>query len=80
VGDYKKLENMVGGMETASPENVTQEMSKLLENYHQENTHIISVCLYGILQTTRLRRSLKKLLSKARCSDAKAAIKELLDD
>jgi Fic family protein len=42
VGDYKKLENMVGDMETTSPENVPQEMSKLLENYHQKNTHIIN--------------------------------------
>jgi Fic family protein len=42
AGDYKKLENMVGGMETTSPENVPQEMSKLLENYHQKNTHIIT--------------------------------------
>jgi Fic family protein len=39
VGDYKKRENMVGGTETTPPENVAKEMGRLLENYHQKNTH-----------------------------------------
>ena len=42
VGDYKKLENMVDGMETTSPENVHKEMNKLLENYHQKEAHTIN--------------------------------------
>lgn len=33
VGDYKKLPNEVGGMETCSPENVHSEMEMLLNNY-----------------------------------------------
>jgi Fic family protein len=39
VGEYKKLENMVGGTETTLPENVSEEMHVLLENYRQKNTH-----------------------------------------
>jgi Fic family protein len=42
VGDYKKLENMAGGMETASPENVSKEMNGLLENYYQKGVHRIN--------------------------------------
>lgn len=34
VGEYKKLPNEVGGMETVLPENVPDEMKKLIENYH----------------------------------------------
>jgi Fic family protein len=41
VGDYKKLENMVGDIETASPQNVPREMGKLLEKYHQKNAHTV---------------------------------------
>jgi Fic family protein len=33
---------MVGGMETASPQNVPREMRKLLENYHQKDVHTMS--------------------------------------
>ena len=42
IGDYKKLENMVGGVETTSPENVLKEMTELLENYHQKKTCTIN--------------------------------------
>lgn len=34
VGDYKRLPNEVGGMETVEPENVGAEMRKLLEEYN----------------------------------------------
>ena len=34
VGDYKKLPNEVGGMDTAAPENVGAEMKKLLAEYN----------------------------------------------
>lgn len=33
VGDYKKMPNEVGGIETALPENVQNEISKLLDSY-----------------------------------------------
>jgi Fic family protein len=39
VGEYKKLENMIGDKETTLPENVSKEMHVLLENYQQKNTH-----------------------------------------
>ncbi|MDR0499915.1 MAG: Fic family protein [Coriobacteriales bacterium] len=42
VGDYKKLENMVGGAKTTLPKNVSHEMNKLLKNYNQQNTHTIN--------------------------------------
>lgn len=35
IGEYKKLPNEVGGKETTDPENVDQEMKKLLENYNK---------------------------------------------
>lgn len=35
VGDYKKLPNEVGGEETCSPENVKDEMKKLLSDYNK---------------------------------------------
>ena len=34
VGDYKRLPNEVGGMETCAPEDVHREMKSLLKNYH----------------------------------------------
>ena len=34
VGDYKKLPNEVGGMDTTAPENVSAEMKKLLAEYN----------------------------------------------
>lgn len=34
VGDYKKLPNEVGGMDTTAPENVGLEMKKLLAEYN----------------------------------------------
>lgn len=34
VGDFKALPNEVGGRETVAPENVEQELRKLLESYH----------------------------------------------
>jgi Fic family protein len=42
VGDYKKIENMVGGIETVSPENTPGEMRCLLENYHQKTVHAVN--------------------------------------
>jgi Fic family protein len=42
IGDYKKIENMVGGIETVSPENTPKEMRSLLENYHQKKVHAIN--------------------------------------
>ena len=36
VGDYKKLPNEVGGMETALPEEVTDRMKKLLSEYNNK--------------------------------------------
>ena len=35
VGDYKKLENEVGGNATTTPENVSNEMKQLLKKYNQ---------------------------------------------
>lgn len=34
VGDYKRLPNEVGGMETTLPENVSSDMKQLLKNYN----------------------------------------------
>ena len=34
IGDYKMLENMVGGIETTKPENVAKEIKTLLEEYN----------------------------------------------
>ena len=34
VGDYKKLPNEVGGLETTAPENVGKEMKKLISEYN----------------------------------------------
>jgi Fic family protein len=39
VGEYKKLENIIGGKETTLAENVSREMKKLLEQYHQKENH-----------------------------------------
>ena len=36
VGDYKMLENEVGGSETAKPENVAKEIKSLLEEYNSK--------------------------------------------
>ena len=38
VGDYKKVPNTVGTVETSAPENVESDMRKLLGNYYK-NTH-----------------------------------------
>ena len=35
VGDYKRLENEVGGIQTAKPEEVPQKMKELLKTYNQ---------------------------------------------
>ncbi len=37
VGDYKRLPNEVGGIETTAPENVSRDMKNLLEWYTQQN-------------------------------------------
>lgn len=36
VGDYKRLPNEMGGMATCAPEQVSEEMSLLLEDYHSK--------------------------------------------
>ena len=38
VGDYKKYPNIVGNMETTKPENVSEEMKKLLNSYNKSKT------------------------------------------
>jgi Fic family protein len=38
VGDYKTRPNMVGGIETAAPENVSGKIAALLEAYHSKKT------------------------------------------
>lgn len=37
VGDYKRLPNEVGGIETTLPEDVSNEMNQLLERYNSKN-------------------------------------------
>ena len=39
VGDYKRLPNEVGGLETCQPENVHREMKTLLKDYHASKHH-----------------------------------------
>lgn len=39
VGDYKRLPNEVGGMETCAPEDVHREMKSLLKNYNAVRKH-----------------------------------------
>ncbi len=39
VGDYKRLDNEVGGLETTKAENVPGEIKKLLAAYNAEKTH-----------------------------------------
>ena len=39
VGDYKRLPNEVGGMETTPPEQVHRELKDLLTEYHRNRTH-----------------------------------------
>lgn len=41
VGDYKKLPNEVGGKETVSPENVSDEMKALISTYNAEKIKTI---------------------------------------
>jgi Fic family protein len=42
VGEYKKLENIVGGKETTLAENVSREMKNLLEQHHQKEKHDVN--------------------------------------
>ena len=55
VGDYKKLPNEVGGMETALPEEVSDRMKKLLSEYNNQeektledilNFHVKFECIH----------------------------------
>lgn len=39
VGDYKKMPNMVGGRETASPRETKNEMAKLMKEYNKKDSH-----------------------------------------
>lgn len=39
VGDYKKLENEVGDIQTTPPQLVASEINKLLENYNKKDKH-----------------------------------------
>ncbi|PQL93438.1 Fic family protein [Apibacter adventoris] len=41
VGDYKKLPNEVGGMETCSPKEVQNTMKELLNSYHSQKSKTI---------------------------------------
>ncbi|MDD4516807.1 DNA-binding protein [Massilibacteroides sp.] len=41
VGDYKKLPNEVGGMETCSPEQVQNTMKELLNSYHSKKNKTV---------------------------------------
>lgn len=41
VGDYKKLPNEVGGMETCSPEQVQSKMKELLNSYHSKKNKTV---------------------------------------
>ena len=41
VGDYKKIANEVGGIETTQPKLVASEMKKLLDNYNEKERHSI---------------------------------------
>lgn len=41
VGNYKKLPNEVGGIETAAPEEVTDKMKALLERYNSKSAHTL---------------------------------------
>lgn len=45
VGDYKKLENEVGGMKTCSPAEVHGAMKDLLRSYHTSKTHSLDEIL-----------------------------------
>ncbi len=41
VGDYKRLPNEVGGMNTAAPEDVHRQVAELLKDYNQVKRHTI---------------------------------------
>ncbi len=45
VGDYKRIPNEVGGLETTAPEDVAEEMEALLDDYNQLN----GATLYDVL-------------------------------
>ena len=36
VGDYKSVANVVGGLETTLPDNVSEDMKNLIESYHSQ--------------------------------------------
>ena len=46
VGDYKKRANMVGGLETSDPENVSGDIKRLLKDYHAKN----EIVIYDIIE------------------------------
>ena len=41
VGDYKRLPNEVSGNETTAPENVSEEICKLLKRYNAQSSHTL---------------------------------------
>jgi Fic family protein len=41
-GEYKKRENIIGGIETTLPEKVPAEIQELLENYRQKTIHTMN--------------------------------------
>ena len=45
VGDYKRLPNEVGGMETCQPQDVHNEMQRLLKDYHARKIHTFNEIL-----------------------------------
>lgn len=54
VGDYKKLENEVGGLETTKPESVSKEMKKLITKYNQKSNKTLKDILEFHYQFERI--------------------------
>ena len=54
VGDYKRLPNEVGGMETATPEEVANKMEQLLRSYNRKHDKTIEDILRFHVQFERI--------------------------
>ncbi len=54
VGDYKKLPNEVGGMETTLPEDVAEEMRKLLSRYNSKENKTLDDIIEFHVQFERI--------------------------
>lgn len=59
VGEYKKLPNEVGGIETTPPEEVTEKIRHLLKKYNQlsqkKTLHDLMVFMYNLKKSTLFR-------------------------